>query len=92
MNYIHTSQLIKHTLGLINEYGRENFHLVYLWYNVPCKEGCHVEEEIGHITSIFKADGINFKTLTYQELILKLAETCRASHPEYVKYITERYL
>ena len=90
--HVHISQLIKHVLGLMKEYKKENFYLIYLWYNVPCDEGCHAKKEIDQIASTFETDGINFKAITYQELIIKLAETCRESYPEYVKYITERYL
>jgi hypothetical protein len=43
-------------------------------------------------TEVAKADGILFYTLTYQELIARLAQKYRAEHPEYIEYLTARYL
>ena len=92
-SHIHVSQVIKHILGLISYTGnKEDFYLIYLWYNVPCSEGCVVEREIEQITKIFAEDKINFKTITYQEFIYRLSELCRKSHEEDVRYITARYL
>jgi len=90
--FLHTAQLIKHILGLKAKYKKENFYLVYLWYPVPGEEGYIHEQEIREVAEVFKKDGINFLALTYQELIINLAENCREKHSEYIKYITGRYL
>ena len=65
---------------------------MYLWYPVPGEEGYIHEQEIREVAEVFKKDGINFLALTYQELIINLAENCREKHSEYIKYITGRYL
>ncbi|GAB6162126.1 hypothetical protein JCM12298_12850 [Desulfothermus naphthae] len=91
-NYLYADQLIKHLLGLKKQYKKKDFYLVYLWYNIPGEEGYFHEQEIKEIGGIFKADGINFQTITYQELLFKLAENCRETHARYIEYLTERYL
>ena len=37
-------------------------------------------------------DGIDFLSVTCQEVIARLARRCRDEHPDYIDYITERYL
>lgn len=90
--YLHVAQLIKHILGLKKSYKKKDFVLLYLWYNVPGKEGYYHQKEIEFIKELFQKDGINFKSMTYQELIIQLAEKFRKIHYNYIKYITERYL
>jgi len=90
--YLHAAQLIKHIMGLKRSYKKEDFLLLYLWYNVPSQDGYLHQKEIEFITELFRKDGINFKSMTYQELIIQLAEKFRKNHYNYIKYITERYL
>ncbi len=47
--------------------------------------------EVEEFTDVVHADGVVFHAITYQELIVRLAEH-RAEHPGYVTYMTERYL
>jgi len=49
-------------------------------------------DEIDAFTEIALSDGIHFSSLSYQELIIEIAKEYRQEHPEYVKYLTERYL
>jgi hypothetical protein len=91
-NHLHPAQLIKHILGLKRKFGRSSFRLLYLWYNVFGEQGkCH-QDEIEEFTKVTKEDGIKFHSLTYQELISKLANQFRLVHEEYIRYLTERYL
>ena len=90
--FLHAAQLIKHILGLKNRCGKTGFRLLYLWYDVLGPEGCKHIDEIGEFTQIAKSDGIKFYALSYQELIVRLANEYRQDHPEYIGYITERYL
>lgn len=90
--YLDSAQLIKHILGLMSAFSKTGFKLLYLWYDVLGKEGAEHRNEIEAFTEIAKSDGIQFSSLSYQELIVSLAEGYRQEHPEYVKYLTERYL
>lgn len=91
-NYLHVAQLIKHILGLKLECGKDGFRLLYLWFDVPGGEGAVHRKEIKSFTGITKADSVKFHALSYQELIVRLARDYRQEHPEYIKYMTERYL
>jgi hypothetical protein len=90
--YLHPAQLIKHILGLKAECGKYGFRLLYLWYDVIGKEGAIHREEIERFSEEAKADGIYFASMSYQELIILLANDYRQEHADYIKYITERYL
>jgi hypothetical protein len=89
--YLHAAQLIKHILGLKASVGKKKFRLLYLWYDVLGKEGADHREEVEDFTKIAKSDGVRFRAMTYQELINILDRYYRADHPEYIKYLTERY-
>ena len=90
--HMHPAQLIKHILGLKRKFGRDGFRLLYLWYDVLGAEGkCH-RDEVARFAAAACVDGIMFHSLTYQELIVRLAEKQRSCHPEYIRYLTSRYL
>lgn len=92
--FLHAAQLIKHILGLREMLAgaKGKFRLLYLWYDVLGKEGGDHRAEVEDFKRIAQADGIKFHALTYQELILKLARDYRDEHPDFIKYLTERYL
>jgi hypothetical protein len=90
--YLHPAQLIKHILGLKKQYGKTGFRLLYLWYDVFGNEGAVHRKEIENFSKFTSSDGVKFHSMTYQELIVKLAKDYRADHPEYIKYLSERYL
>ncbi len=91
-DFLHPAQLIKHILGLKQAYGQNGFRLLYLWYDVPGKEGALHQEEIDVFSLVAQADKVKFHALSYQKLISRLNQRCRADHGEYISYITERYL
>jgi len=90
--HLHAAQLLKHVLGLCHAFGYAGFRLLYLWYDVPFPEGAAHREELARFADVARADGIDFRTLTYQELILGLARGHRTGHTAYVDYLAERYL
>lgn len=90
--YLHRAQLIKHMLGLKKAYGKGNFQLLYLWYDTLGYEGWKHREEIEKFVEVAKSDGILVHGMSYQELIVWMADNYRASHQEYIEYITTRYL
>jgi hypothetical protein len=91
-HYFDSAQIIRHILGLKSSFGKDRFKLLYLWYDALGKEGAEHREEITAFAEIAKAAGVIFLSLSYQELIVRLAEKYYQEHTEYVKYLTERYL
>ena len=91
-SHLHPAQLVKHILGLKRQFGKAGFRLLYLWYDVLGDQGKRHRDEVLKFTEVTKTDGIKFHSLTYQELIVKLARQLRVEHPDYVRYLTERYL
>ena len=91
-HYFDSAQIIRHILGLKSSFSKDNFKLLYLWYDALGKEGAEHREEINAFTEIAKAEGVNISALSYQELIVSLAEKYRLEHSKYIKYLTERYL
>jgi hypothetical protein len=90
--YLHPAQLIKHILGLKRAFGKNGFRLLYLWYDVLGYDGSKHRDEIVEFTRVVISDGIKFHTISYQELILKLANEYRRDHKRYINYVTNRYL
>ncbi len=68
------------------------FYLVYLWYDVPGEDGFRHRKEIEQFAEIAEADGINFKHITYQEVIAALTKNAYEENKAYCDYLTDRYL
>ncbi|MDN5343497.1 MAG: hypothetical protein PWP28_2377 [Oceanotoga sp.] len=90
--YLDASQLIKHILGLKNNYGKSKFKLLYLYYDAFSKEAYEHKKEIENFSEIVKKDNIKFYSMSYQELIIDLSKNYRENNEKYINYITERYL
>ena len=90
--HLHPAQLVKHILGLKRQFGRDGFRFLYLWYDVLGEQGKRHQDEVAEFSKVTKEDGIKFHALTYQKLIVRLSEKLRGEHPEYVNYLTARYL
>ena len=90
--HLHPAQLTKHLLAMKRQFGRGGFRLLYLWYDVLGEQGKQHQEEVAEFAKVTRKDGIKFHSLTYQELIATLANQLRSEHPDYVRYLTERYL
>lgn len=91
-DYLHGAQLIKHILGLKNQLGKSKFRLLYLYYDTPGISSYIHQKEIEEFEEAASADNIMFHSLSYQTLIVRLAKIFREDHPEYIEYITDRYL
>jgi hypothetical protein len=90
--YLHAGQLIKHILGLKARFGSGGFRLLYLWYDgLGCEAATHCAE-VGQFLEIARADGIKVHGITYQELLLQLADAFRDSSRSHVDYLLSRYL
>ena len=66
--------------------------MLYLWYDVPGTEGYEHRQEIEAFASIAKADGIDFRHITYQKVISYLEENYKNEHKDYIDYLVKRYL
>ncbi len=92
-HHLHPAQLIKHILGLRYAFGSK-FRLVYLWYDAPFSDGTQHQREIERFSSILEKDKVGFQAITWQELIIRLAEKHQdeTEHRDYIDYLVERYL
>ncbi len=91
-SYLYPAQLVKHILGLKEKFGKNKFRLLYLWYDTVGPESRIHHKEIDKFTKITKADNLYFHAISYQDLIVNLANDYRNLHRDYINYITERYL
>jgi len=90
--YLHPARLVKHILGLKATFGKDKFRFLYLWYDTIGPESAEHHKEIDEFTKITKEDGIHFHSMSYQDLIIRLAKNYRRLHKSYIDYITGRYL
>jgi hypothetical protein len=90
-HHLHPAQLIKHILAMKRRFGLGGFRLLYLWYDVIGEESKRHRDEIAEFSRVAKEDGVKFHSLTYQELIITLANQERSEHREYIQYLKERY-
>ena len=88
---LHAAQLLKHILGLKHANGKDGFCLVYLWYDAPTREAAQHRDEIKDVSRVICADGIDFRAITFQEVIAALSSS-REGHEAYVDYLVNRYL
>lgn len=86
------SQAITHILGIKRSCGTaSDFTLLYLWYDAPGHQAVLHEQEMSHFAGLVAKDGIDFRPIRHNELLVKLAKL-RQQHPAYIDYITGRYL
>lgn len=100
--FLDAAQLIKHILGLSANYPKQagalqvKFRLLYLWYDVLGEDGAGHRAEIERFAEIAGKDNVDFRHISYQEVIAALAENIsegnRLSDKAYVDYLTGRYL
>ncbi|WP_195534290.1 MULTISPECIES: PGN_0703 family putative restriction endonuclease [Bacteroides] len=92
--YLNYPQLLKHILGLKSELKDiHKFQLIYLWYDLGCERSFKHREEIQSFAELLSKDGIVFKSVTYQEIIMFLQQNHNVLEDrEYIDYIAERYL
>jgi hypothetical protein len=88
---LHAAQLIKHILGLKRAHGKRGFRLLYLWYDAFGFEGAKHRAEVEEFIALAKQDDIKFHAMSYQKLIIYIAQNHRDTHKDYVEYVTNRY-
>ncbi len=90
--YLDAAQLLKHILGLKTQKGKTGFKLLYLWYDVLGKDGFEHRKEIEVFAEIAKKDNVQFRAISYQEVIINLSKNFYKGNKVYVDYLTNRYL
>jgi hypothetical protein len=85
------AQLVKHILGLRSQFPNQPFELLYLWYDVPGPEATQHAHEIRQFAQLTGECGLNFRSLTYQEMLQGVAAQRQTGHRQYVDYLMERY-
>lgn len=89
--YLDAAQLIKHVLGLTRAF-KQQFKLLYLYYDALSSDSARHEAEIDKFEQVAQQDKVEFRALSYQDLINNLANQHRTEHEAYIRYITARYL
>lgn len=83
LKYLKAAQLIKHGLGLVNEYGPRGFVLVYLWFD----DGSEVASAHRRETEAFIENAgldIDVRSVTFQGLIPRLAGAPAEGYSDYL--------
>jgi hypothetical protein len=83
------AQLLKHALALSRKFGRKQFVLLYLWYDVPASDAAkqHGSEVQEFGDSL--GDDVLFRSDTYQNVFDRLSPLMRDA--PYAKYLRSRY-
>lgn len=91
--YVHldAAQLVKHLLGL-KQFSLSEWVLLYLYYDVPGPAGSKHVEEVADFIDVAKQDEVVVSAISYQDVLINLAQEHRAEHGNYIDYMVERYL
>ncbi len=82
-------QLLKHALALTRKFGKQQFVLLYLWYDVPGSDAARQHRaEVQEFGSLL-GDEVLFRSDTYQNVFDRLSPL--ASGTEYEAYLRARY-
>lgn len=89
--HLDVPQLLKHILGLSRAFKRR-FKLLYLYWDGLGEEGASHQAEIAKFRQVAKLDKIEFRAISFQDLVERLATRHRVKHEKYINYISTRYL
>lgn len=90
--FLNAAQLIKQVLSLSVRYPKKKmFGLLYIWSDVLSELAFVHGMEAEELRQTLHSDGIEFVPIRYQDIVASLAAH-RAQHPEYIAYLTDRYL
>lgn len=83
------AQLLKHAVALTRKFGKKQFVLMYLWYNVLGSDAAKQHaNEVGDFGSIIGGD-VLFRSDTYQSIFARLSPLI--SDVSYREYLRSRY-
>ena len=87
--YLDANQLIKHILGLTKTFGKLQFELIYMWYEVDSKETAVHKKQITEFKKSLEGEA-HFRSLTYQQAFNNIQRYPNVDK-HYMGYLTERY-
>jgi hypothetical protein len=87
--WLHAEQLLKHVLGLARS--GSPWELIYLWYAGPGPAASQHASEASEFAGVATADGIRFRSMTYQALFTALSAAAVDSERPYLAYLGARY-
>jgi hypothetical protein len=91
-NRLGPSQLLKHILGLRYCASSKSARLIYLYYDAVGDDAAEHRAEIRRFQAQTSGDPVRFVPISAQELIARAVRLARKDHPDYVDYLTDRYL
>jgi hypothetical protein len=89
-HWLYAQQLLKHVLGLAESEVRP-WALYYLWYAVSGPESAMHAAEAEDFAQRVTADGIRFRSMTYQQLFEGLEHSATKADARYLEYLDGRY-
>ena len=87
--WLHAEQLLKHILGL-TAFG-SCWELLYLWYEAPGPAASEHATEVDQFADVATADGIVFRSMSYQSLFAAMRSLAGGSERAYLVYLGDRY-
>ncbi|NHA14161.1 hypothetical protein [Thioalkalivibrio sp. XN279] len=87
--WLHAQQLLKHALGLARS-GHE-WALWYAWHEVEGTQGAEHAAEAAKFGEMLDLDGIGFRSMTYQDMFMRIRAVCTTQHQPYLDYLGNRY-
>ena len=88
-SWLHAEQLLKHMLGLAM--CGLHWELIYLWYEAPGPESREHATQAEAFARVARADGLSFRSVTYQNLFAHLREPATEADATYLDYLDDRY-
>ena len=86
--HVDVPRMLKHALGLARKTGLYELYYIYFDWTSPEREA-HADELARFRDSI--GEEIRFRTMTYQEVFKRLAQSARPGDEDYMGYLTARY-
>lgn len=87
--YIHAAQLVRQLMVLKKNFGRSNFALIHLWYDVDDRDARAYQAELDDVALRARQDGIAFLARSWQQ-VFKLSAALET--PEgWREYMDSRY-
>lgn len=87
--WLHAEQLLKHILGLAAS--GLSWELLYLWYEAPGLVASEHAAEADEFARVATADGIAFRSMSYQSLFVAMWPLAREPESAYLAYLDGRY-
>jgi len=87
--YLDAPQLIKHILGLTKTFGKLQFELLYLWYELSSTEAEEHKKQLTEFKEYIKGE-VHFRDITYHHVFENIRKYPNVDS-YYLSYLHERY-